>query len=246
MKILNSSAFLQRPSCVLLDLDNTLYPYGPCNDAGMAAAGALAQQAFGISPADFAGCFADARSELKARLGQTASSHSRLLYFQRAIERAGFSSQPFFVLQIEQAFWRAYLDRAVLFDQTHEFLDDLRIAGIPTIIVTDLTARIQLRKLIVLGLDKLVDWVVTSEESGHDKPHPASFELALAKVGGVEGPVWMIGDEIEKDMKGARRAVGAVTLLKAERDVQLPDGADAVDAVFRDFGDLRRTLAAIS
>lgn len=241
MKIHNPAAFAERPAAVLLDLDNTLYDYAPCNAAGMAAATALAGDLLGIAAGDFARCFADARTELKARLGPVAASHSRLLYFQRTIERAGFASQPFATLQLEQAFWRAYLDAAVLFPGALEFLDDLRIAGVPAVIVTDLTAQIQLRKMILLGLDRVVDWIVTSEESGADKPAAAGFELALAKLGGVEGPVWFIGDSVDGDMAGAREALGAVTLHKSARAVE----GSQVDAIFDDFASLRRLFAGL-
>jgi putative hydrolase of the HAD superfamily len=245
MKLRNADLFTQRPAAVLLDLDNTLYAYAPCNAAGMAAAAELAHKLHGISAADFTQCFNDARAELKARLGPVAASHSRLLYFQRTIERAGFASQPFAVLQLEQAFWRAYLDAAVLFPYALDFLDDLRIAGVPAVIVTDLTAQIQLRKMILLGIDKMVDWLVTSEESGADKPAALGFELALAKLGGVEGPVWFIGDSIDGDMVGAKAAIDAVTLLKVA--AKPPTRAHAaVDASFSDFAALRRLFARTS
>ncbi|MGL4542431.1 MAG: HAD family hydrolase [Polymorphobacter sp.] len=244
MKISNSQAFTTRPTAVLLDLDNTLYDYAPCNAAGMAAAATLAASLYGLSAADFGQCFADARVEIKARLGATAAAHSRLLYFQRTIERAGFASQPFAVLQIEQAFWRAYLDTAVLFPHVLDFLDDLRIAAVPAVIVTDLTAQIQLRKLILLGIDRMVDWLVTSEECGADKPSPLCFELALAKLGGVEGPVWCIGDSIDADMVGAKNAVGAVTLLRSGDAAARSH--PAVDATFSAFADVRQLFARLA
>ncbi len=245
MIIKRPDAFTQRPSCVLLDFDNTLYDYASCNRAGMEAARSLAQSLLNIAAGDFDQCFADARSELKARLGATASSHSRLLYFQRTVERAGFASQPFAVLQLEQAFWRAYLDAAVLFPQALDFLDDLRIAGVPSVILTDLTAQIQMRKMILLGIDRAVDWIVTSEEVGHDKPSPLGFELALAKLGGVEGPVWFIGDDVECDLAGARRTLDAVTLHKVAIGTKAA-ASEHVDAVFSDFADLRKLFAQTS
>lgn len=244
MKIFNKAAFAVQPSCVLLDLDNTLYDYAPCHEAGQMAARSLAQQTLNLSPAAFDRCFSDARAELKNRLGPTGASHSRLLYFQRTVERAGFASQPFVALQLEQAYWRAYLETAVLADQAYEFLDDLRIAGIPAIIVTDLTAQIQLRKLVILGLDRLVEWVVTSEESGRDKPDAASFELALAKMGGVEGAVWMVGDDIDCDLHGARRAIGAVTLQKLANNTRAATKVADADAAFASFRALRKLLAS--
>lgn len=245
MKIFNHDAFARRPSCVLIDLDNTLFEYAICNVAGMDAAKALTQKLLNLAPADFDRCFADARSELKARLGPIGASHSRLLYFQRMVERAGFGSQPFVMLQLEQAYWRAYLDASKLFEHALDFLDDLRIAGIPAVVVTDLTAQIQLRKLIILGLDRVVDWIVTSEESGADKPAPNSFELALAKIGGVEGQVWMVGDDFRCDLIGAKTAVGAVTLQKLHDGVIPAPPEDKIDAAFNNFAEVRNLLASL-
>lgn len=247
MELRRPAAFQVKPSCVLLDLDNTFYAYEPCHAAGLAAAQALAAQELNLSARDFAACYSDARTELKNRLGKTAASHNRVLYFQRALELAGFATQPLIALQLEQAYWRAFLSAAELFDEAVEFLDDLRIAGIPAVIATDLTAAIQLRKMVHFGLDRLVDWLVTSEEAGADKPDPRIFELALAKLGGVEGVVWMVGEEPRSDMAGAKAAVGAVCLQKKHKGVRVEtDGPGAPDAVFERFGDLRRLLARLA
>mgnify|MGYP000978832160 FL=1 len=243
MIIVHPEAFARRPSCVLLDFDNTLYSYETCNLAGMKAAATLAQRLLNLAPVDFDQCFRDARTEVKTRLGATAASHNRLLYFQRTIERAGFTSQPAAALQLGQAFWRAYMDAMELYPDALAFLNDLRIAGVPAVIVTDLTAQIQMRKLVLLGLDRVVDWIVTSEEAGGDKPDPRAFELALAKFGGVEGDIWCIGDSVENDLVGARQAVGAITLYKVEGKPTRP-ASDAVDAVFANFADVRQLFAS--
>lgn len=229
------------PSCILLDLDNTLYEYGPCHDAGMAEARALARELVNIDDADFDRVFAEAREAVKRQVGKVASSHSRLLYFQRTMEIAGLASQVGIALQLEQAYWRAFLDASRLFDGAAEFLDDLRIAHIPVAIVTDLTAQIQFRKMLFWRLDRLVDWIVTSEESGADKPAPNSYKLALEKMKISDGPVWMISDEL-RDLRGAREAAGAVGLLKC-----LPGNAaqmeSEIDVAFHEFNGLRRLLA---
>lgn len=244
MKILNPIALSEAPSCVLLDLDNTLYEYDPAHTAGMDAVREYAEQQLRISAADFDDCFHAARAEIKQRLGPTGSSHHRLLYFQRTLEKAGLATQPMNALQMEQVYWSAFLSKATLFDEVLEFLDDLRIAGIPAIIVTDLTAQIQLRKLLYFNLNKYVDWMVTSEESGADKPAIGIFHLALAKIGGVEGKVWMIGDDPGKDIAGARDALGCTTLQKVHKlEKFTPDAAATPDAVFSRFGDLRSKLA---
>lgn len=246
MDIRNKAAFTSQPSCVLLDLDNTFYAYDPAHVAGMAAVEELIAGALNLGKRDFQNCFDDARTEIKMRLGRTASSHNRLLYFQRTIERAGFSTQPLIAMQMDQAYWRAFLGAAKLFDESLEFLDDLRIAGIPAVIVTDLVAQAQFRKIIHFGIDRYVDWIVTSEEAGADKPSPTNFELALAKLGGVEGPVWMVGEEPSSDIGGARAAVDAIGIQKRHLGVKVHEhGPNAPDAVFDDFGSLRRFLRAL-
>lgn len=246
MDMRNPDLFRDPPSVVLLDFDDTLYEYAPAHGAGLAAAAVVASEAFNVGARAFQDNVDDAKVELKARLGKVASSHNRLLYFQRAIERMGFATQPMLAMQMEQAYWRAFMDAATLFDEAIEFLDDLRIAGIPTIIVTDLTAHIQFRKMIYFGLDRYIDWVVTSEEVGSEKPCAANFELALAKLGGVEGPVWMVGEDAAKDIGGARAAIGAIGIQKRHAGVKVDaDGPNAPDAAFDHFRDIRALLRGI-
>jgi putative hydrolase of the HAD superfamily len=230
-----------RPNCVLLDIDNTIYEDEPCHQAGMEAACAGALQLLQVLPQAFRSAWSDARTEIKRRLGKTAASHHRLLYIQRAIERLGLASQVAATLQIQNAYWTAFLERAQLLPDVYEFLDDLRLYGIPVVVITDLTAEIQFRKFLLWRLDRYVDWIVTSEEAGADKPAPQVFELALAKLGGVEGAIWMVGDSAECDMTGAKKAIGAVTIQMTHGR-----GAACADADFSvpTFAQLRGLLRA--
>ncbi len=59
--------------------------------------------------------------------------------------------------------------------------------------------------LRALGLDALVDTVVTSAEAGAPKPAPAVFELALARLGATPEQTVHVGDA-EADAEGARAA----------------------------------------
>lgn len=246
MKFHNKDAFQGRPDCVLLDLDNTLYDVEAPMAAGQQAARDYAKNELSIDAETFDRAFTVSREELKHRLGHTASSHSRLLYFQRTIERAGLATQPFAALQMEQAYWSAYLAEAKLFEDVTDFLDDLRIAGVRVVIVTDLTAQVQHRKMLFFGLHRYIDWMVTSEEVKADKPAPEIFELALAKLGGVEGVIWMIGDNADRDIIGARHALGAKTIQKLHTGVKEGDGEAQPDASFKHFSELRRFFSALS
>jgi putative hydrolase of the HAD superfamily len=61
------------------------------------------------------------------------------------------------------------------------------------------------RHLERLGLDGLVDTVVTSARAGVPKPDPAIFELALQELGVAPGRALHVGDE-PIDEEGARAA----------------------------------------
>lgn len=176
-----SHNFTCLPDTVLFDTDNTLYPYDPAHKAAMNAACKKVTETLSISSERFFATFNQVRQEVKSLLKHTASSHSRLLYFQRTLEIIGLRSQILMALDFEQTYWRIFLSNAKLFDGVKEFLDDLRLAGIPTAIITDLTSQIQFRKIIYFELEDYFDYIITSEEAGFDKPHKAPFNMALEK-----------------------------------------------------------------
>lgn len=245
MKMYNPEQFARLPDAFLFDTDNTLYPYDPAHAAAQKAVRDKVVSTFSISVEDFDKAFTQARNEVKMRLQNTASSHSRLLYLQRMLEIMGLGSQVLLALDFEQTYWRTFLSHAILFDDVKELLDDIRLLGIPTAIVTDLTAQIQFRKVVYFGLDKYFDYIVTSEESGFDKPHAAPFQIALQKMRPKGGCIWMIGDNPVNDIKGARETIDAVTLQKVHTGVELGTGENAPDACFTDFAELQKLITQL-
>lgn len=242
LNIYRPDAFQRQPNAVLFDTDNTLYSYEPAHQAAMQAVRAKAARLFGIDQEKFDQSFNAARKTIKDRLGHTASSHSRLLYFQQMLEIIGLRSQVLLALDLEQTYWRTFLSNAQLFEGVKELLDDLRIAGIPTAIVTDLTAQIQFRKIVYFGLDHYFDYIVTSEEAGFDKPHPAPFEIAVQKMQSKGGCIWMVGDNPVTDSGGAREAIGAVTIQKVHKGVVIGEAENQPDCVINNFEELRLLL----
>lgn len=240
-----AEAFRLPPDAVLFDTDNTLYPYDPAHKSAMDAVRAKAMRLFGIEKEKFDEVFGIARDAVKERLRDTASSHSRLLYFQRMLEIMGLGSQVLLALDMEQTYWRTFLGSAKLFEGVKEFLDDLRIAGIPTAIVTDLTAQIQFRKIVYFGLDHYFDYIVTSEEAGYDKPHRAPFEIAIQKMQPKGECIWMIGDNPKTDIGGARKTINAVTIQKIHPGVVVGTDENEPDGLITSFQQLRPLLTRL-
>lgn len=245
MNINDVSKFKQLPDVFLFDTDNTLYSYDQPHFDAMKAVKKKMIDMFSISGDAFEEAFSSARRHVKMRLEGQASSHSRLLYMQRMLELLGLGSQVLTALDLEQTYWRTFLGKAVLFDGVKELLDDIRILGIPAVIVKDLTAQIQFRKLVYFGLDNSFDFVVTSEEAGFDKPHASPFEMAIDKASIKGGCVWMIGDNPINDIRGAREAIGATTIQKIHSGIKVGTGACVPDASFKDFSEISRLLGRL-
>lgn len=245
MKIYSQERFHHLPDAILFDTDNTLYPYDPAHEAAQRAVREKVIATFSIKPEEFDRAFDEARRQVKTRLKHTASSHSRLLYLQRMLEIMGLGSQVLLALDFEQTYWRTFLSHAQLFDEVKELLDDIRLLGIPTAIVTDLTAQIQFRKVVYFGLDHYFDYIVTSEEAGFDKPHAAPFQIALEKMQPKGNCIWMIGDNPVNDIRGAREKINAITLQKIHEGVTIGTTENTPDAAFHEFSELRHLISTL-
>jgi putative hydrolase of the HAD superfamily len=196
---------------VLLDLDNTLYEYAPCHEAGLITSYKHFSSSRKISPGEFRREYNLAKEKTKSDAGKTAASHSRLLYFQKFSESYFGKTGALFSLKMEEAYWKGFFEKMELLTGVSRFLADCSGRGIKICVVTDLTARIQLKKIIALGVDKYIDFVVSSEEAGSEKPSKKIFSLALNKLELGPKEVVFVGDDHERD-SGAE-ALGIRTIL---------------------------------
>ncbi|WP_247002265.1 HAD family hydrolase [Halosolutus gelatinilyticus] len=205
------------------DLDDTLYPYAPCNEAAKEAAWNRARDlGYEFDRDGFESLYQAGRRAVKRDVPGTAASHERFLYFKRGLEMHAGTARPGDARAIGEAFWSAYLDEMSPYPDVEETLSALRAAGIDVGIVTNLTTRIQLAKLERLGIEEHVDLLLTSEETGREKPGSVMFTLPLARLDRRASEAVMVGDNVDADIAGAN-AVGLETVLfDPEDDV---DGA---------------------
>lgn len=183
-----------RPELAIFDLDDTLYDYGIANAFGQAALISFLSQHLGRTEVEISYLLEESRQRVKARLGNTSSSHSRLLYIRDLLVQLSIHTSAAFALECEQVFWREYLKKTQLFPGVEELLSVLRLAKTRLILVTDFSSRIQLRKLAWLGLDKAFEVIITSEEAGGDKKTglPEAF---LRELVSPVNETWSIGDK---------------------------------------------------
>jgi putative hydrolase of the HAD superfamily len=72
--------------------------------------------------------------------------------------------------------------------------------------VTNNTVAEQVEKLAFLGLDRIVEHLVTSEQVGVAKPDPTIFRTALRQAAASPGEAVMVGDSWTSDVVGAHKA----------------------------------------
>lgn len=198
---------------VFVDLDNTLYPYPPCNEAGKQAAWETAcELGYESTRVAFDERYLRARHEVKRELVGTAASHERFLYFKRFIELATDAHSARDALALGEAYWSAYVEEMTLFEGVVDALEELQAAGLEIGIVSNLTTRIQLEKLDALDLEPVIDLVLTSEEVGREKPSSIMFTQPLAQLDLRPSEAVMVGDDVEADVEGAN-AMGMTTVL---------------------------------
>ena len=212
LKILTDASRLNpKPAAVIVDLDHTLYDYDKPHERAMQEVRSKMQRTLNIDEKRFNELFDQSKADVKKKLGNTASSHSRLQYFQRMLELIGMKSDVVASLDFEQTYWRMFLSNAKLFPDAKETMLLLRSLGIPLVLLTDLNTRIQFRKIVYFELESVFDYVVTSEEVGADKPDARMFHTAMDKVGlAYDQLVWMIGDHEKKDGVGCKEHLNAL------------------------------------
>lgn len=184
---------------ILLDIDNTLYDYKTAHNFSKNKVLNYCVSEFDCSQEKINMAYEKARKQVHVELSETASSHNRLLYFQKMLEIINVNPMKY-AYEIYSKYWDNFLDRLNPYDEIYILFEKYKNR---ICLVTDLTADIQYRKIQKLGLQKYCNKLVTSEEAGREKPHPYMFMLALQKLGLRVDEVCMIGDNFQKDIIGS-------------------------------------------
>jgi len=185
----------------LIDIDNTIYDYEPVHKVALQNSLEWIANKTQITIPELKNQYDEAKVINKFRNRGTAQSHSRLFYFQIICENLQIPV-PEIAFGAEKIYWDNFISNMKPKSGWLEFYETIK--NFPICFVTDLTSQIQFQKLISLGLGKSKNIsIVTSEETGHEKPHPYMYLNALNKVKLSPNEVCMIGDDWEKDILGA-------------------------------------------
>lgn len=146
-------------------------------------------------------------------------------------------------LSLTEARWRDYQDAhdeehlrwMRLFPEAEGVLHDLRAAPVHVGLLSDVDEDFLQLCLFRFPLEDLLSSITTSEEVGAAKPQEAIFRRALSKAGCPPDRAVHVGDSLQRDVEGARRA-GLISVLIS------PGGEEGADHVVPSLEGAHRVL----
>lgn len=195
---------------ILIDIDNTLYPYEPSHQKALSTCEKkfifeFPKIAKIIDREKFKDLYREARNSVTLRLKPNGSCRSRLLAFQEIFESFSEISQNQairYAADFEECYWSTFIKNMNRNQEVFNFIQNCQKSDISICAVSDMQTIFQNRKLAKLGYSNFA--LVTSEEVGVEKPNKSIFLHALNKINLKSNQVIMIGDDYEKDILGAR------------------------------------------
>lgn len=99
-----------------------------------------------------------------------------------------------------------HVEHVELHDGVTRALEALAGRGVDIAVLTNGNVKQQTMKLEHVGLAHLVDGAVISESAGLEKPDPEIFRRAVEGRGASVDDAWMVGDNVDADIRGAQEA----------------------------------------
>lgn len=186
----------------IFDIDGTLYPYEHCHLKALKLCLSQFSINEGLHILETESLYEEAKKIVKFRLGKTAMSHSRFLYFlEMLIDSTGYNVES--AQKYEEIYWKNFIPLMDTFSGVKEFLKLIENRQSHISILSDMTIDIQLRKLNHLGIKSYFKYIVTSDIVGAEKPSIMGYDY-LGKIMKLNKPrTLMIGDNRSRDYLGA-------------------------------------------
>jgi putative hydrolase of the HAD superfamily len=164
----------------------------------------------------------------------------RVTMWRAALEAVGIDDE---VLAVRcgadyNRYRRAFLE---LWPGALDLLGRLRARGLKLAMITNGMAETHRDKIAILNLEEAFDEIFIADEVGMVKPDVRLFALAAERLGVAPAECAMVGDRLERDVRGARDA-GMFAVWMNVRDETIPPGGPQPDATVRSILDVEGAL----
>ena len=214
---------------VIFDIDNTLYDFAYCNGIALDKLREYAMKNFAWTAETFDEKHLAVQHEIYSQIGYNGSCRDRMLRYQKMLEH---SSLPLFphAAKIFELYWSTMLDNLQPYNGVHEVFETLKSRKIIIGIGSDMTPYIQIKKLEKMNILQFIDFIVTSEEAGDEKPSPQVFQMCIDKAGCSKSECLFVGDDLRKDYEGAKN-FGMMALLMNPNNKQLSNDIQQINSL---------------
>lgn len=197
----------QKIKAVLTDIDDTITDTQSLYKAALHVCCDVFNDYTGLkySIDDFNKLYTKAREDVKSLVPTSAAKHNRAIYFQRLVENLDFQTDFDLIHSLYEAYYDHVYENMTLYPGVLEFFSWLKETGRKIVAVSDGNTHVRIKKLYRLGIGKYIDYLVSSEEVGVEKPSNQPFLVALNKVQLSAQDVIFIGNKAESDIRGANR-----------------------------------------
>ncbi|MDE7242923.1 MAG: HAD family hydrolase [Oscillospiraceae bacterium] len=225
---------------VVFDIDNTLYDYDAAHEIAFGAVTGFAVRSLGLTAAGFRDLHRKSDEILRSRVGTvTAAIHNRLLRYQILLEQ--IHAPVFYAPRMSELYWTVFLSAVEPYPGLTACAAALKAAPLLVGIGTNMTAMYQYAKLERLGILQDIDFIVTSEEAGSEKPDRRLFDCCVEKAGCPASECVFVGDSLENDALGAQSA----GLLPVWLCTRPPENPPELPAGVRRIGSLAERPARV-
>jgi pyrimidine 5'-nucleotidase len=191
----------------LFDMDDTLFDHTFALRRGLAAVwaddGALHRRPLRAVVAEYERLLDDIHPAVLR--GHTTHAEARRERFRRLFDWAGAPRPPAELETVSDRYRAVYQENRRPVEGARALLRSLRGRAAVGVVSNNHTIE-QRDKVAATGLAPWVDFLVTSEDAGAEKPDPRIFRAALERAHATESEAVMVGDNWSTDVIGGRGA----------------------------------------
>lgn len=236
--------FLKKKKLKLIcfDIDNTLVSYGMAESEAEAHISELLTKSTGKNVSDILRTFNSVKNACLHH-DMDPKSFSRKLWIEKTMKlldvKLSNLNKCIDTGRLEKAYWDYLIPRMKLFPNTLHVLESLKSSGKYTIACltdSDGEKEIKIRRLKNLGIERYFDYIITTDDTGMNKPSIGNWEYILKASGYKGSECMMIGDHPDVDLINAKK-LGFITVWTKEH-IPVAAHFNYVDHEITDIGEI--------
>ena len=203
---------------IFFDLDDTLENWWVAKTAIRDKFCRFVAKKYGLSMEGFFRMFVKVEYEIVGK-SLNPMVYDRKVWLKQALKRFGMETGKRELESLDKLYWKIAFSRIKIYPDTIATLK--KLGKYKKIIITDSDGdphdEIKNKKIRILGIRKYFDLIVTSNETGKNKPDKGMWRFALKKLKLKPSECIMVGDKPEMDLKPTKE-MGFATVWMRKGD----------------------------